>query len=42
MHPKADAKGEKISRIKDLNHRWETLNSTVHESMKNVRSLLPL
>ncbi|CAF1053347.1 unnamed protein product [Adineta ricciae] len=41
-HPKADTKGEKISRIKDLSHRWEVLNSTVHESMKNLKYMLSI
>ncbi len=35
-HPTADPNGEIRLRIKDLNHRWETLNGTVNESMKNV------
>ena len=35
-HPTADTSGGILLRIKDLNHRWEVLNETVHESMKNV------
>ncbi|UJR08743.1 hypothetical protein I4U23_013000 [Adineta vaga] len=42
IHPKADAKGEKLNRIKDVNHRWEALNGTVHESMKNLKYMLSI
>jgi hypothetical protein len=36
MHSTADTNGEMRIRIKDLNNRWETLNGTVHETLKNV------
>jgi hypothetical protein len=36
-HPTADASGEIRAKIKELNTRWEILNGTVQETMKNVR-----
>ncbi|CAF4300774.1 unnamed protein product, partial [Adineta steineri] len=41
-HPKADKNGEKLLRIKELNRRWEGLNETVHESMKNLKYMLSI
>ena len=35
-HSAADASGEVRMKIKELNTRWEILNGTVHETMKNV------
>ena len=36
IHPTADANGEIRGKIKELNTRWEVLNGSVHETMKNV------
>ncbi|CAF3725966.1 unnamed protein product [Adineta steineri] len=41
-HPKADKNGEKLLRIKELNRRWEGLNETVHDSMKNLKYMLSI
>ena len=38
-HPAADTHGELRIKIKDLSTRWDTLNATVHETMKNVRGI---
>ena len=40
MYPTADINNEIRLQIKDLNHRWEKLNGTVHETMKNVTNNL--
>jgi len=36
VHSTADATGEIRAKIKEINTRWEILNGTVHETMKNV------
>lgn len=38
-HPTADNNSDMRTRIKDLNSRWEALNGTVQETMKNVNIL---
>ena len=36
IHPKGDLSGGVRSKIKELNTRWEILNGTVHETLRNV------
>jgi predicted DNA-binding protein YlxM (UPF0122 family) len=36
LYPSADANGEIRNRMKELNNRWETLNGTFNETVKNV------
>jgi hypothetical protein len=36
IYPLADNNGEMRSRMKELNNRWEILNATFQESLKNV------
>jgi hypothetical protein len=36
LYPSADANGEMRIQIKELNNRWEALNGTYHETLKNV------
>ena len=36
-YPTGDTHGEMTNRMKELNTRWETLNATFQESIKNVR-----
>lgn len=42
LHPSADTSGEIRAKIKDINSRWEILNGTVNETLKNVREKPPL
>lgn len=37
LHPTADTSGEIRAKIKEINSRWEILNGTVNETLKNVR-----
>lgn len=36
VYPTADTNGEMRNRIRELNLRWDTLNATFNESLKNV------
>ncbi|CAF3077809.1 unnamed protein product [Rotaria sp. Silwood2] len=40
LYPTTDSNNEMRIRIKDLNHRWETLNGTVHETLKHLKYML--
>ena len=42
VYPSADTNGEMRVRIKELNLRWEGLNATFNESLKNVNRKLIL
>jgi hypothetical protein len=35
-YPSADINGEMRNRMKELNNRWDALNATFQESLKNV------
>lgn len=37
IYPTADTNGEMKTRIRELNLRWDTLNATFNESLKNVK-----
>lgn len=36
LYPSADSNGEMHIRIKELNNRWDILNKTFYETIKNV------
>jgi flagellar biosynthesis/type III secretory pathway chaperone len=40
LQPSADGNGEMRIRINELNNRWETLNETFRETLKNVLKIL--
>ncbi len=42
LHPTADTTGEIRARIKEVNSRWEILNGSVNETLKNVGKKIEL